>query len=142
MCVCGQYIKEALKCFKHDYLSFLSIFQVTIINVISMFWRTRQLNSFIIKIYNFRQKSEMPSEFNESILFAILDVFSRIVLKLLHSAVSNPQDCSRRFTLYFPDRPVESDTISTSLGSIQPYAAKASRTHIHQCLQPDTQLYS
>ena len=27
------------------------------------------------------------------------------------------------FTLYFPDRPVHSDTISASLGSIQPYAA-------------------
>ena len=26
------------------------------------------------------------------------------------------------FTLYFPVRPVQSDTISTSLGSIQPYA--------------------
>ena len=24
----------------------------------------------------------------------------------LYSAVSNPQDCSKRFTLYFPGRPV------------------------------------
>ena len=40
----------------------------------------------------------------------------------LSSAVSNPQDCSKCSTLYFPDRPVQSDTISASLGSIQPYA--------------------
>ena len=26
------------------------------------------------------------------------------------------------FTLYFPDRPVQSNTVLTSLGSIQPYA--------------------
>ena len=43
--------------------------------------------------------------------------------KFLYSAVSSPQDRSKRFTLYFPDRPVHSDTISASLGSIQPYAA-------------------
>ncbi|KAK2189190.1 hypothetical protein NP493_113g00032 [Ridgeia piscesae] len=42
--------------------------------------------------------------------------------KFLYSAVSNPQDCSKHFTLYFPDRPVQLDTISTSLGSIQQYA--------------------
>ena len=40
----------------------------------------------------------------------------------LYSAVSSPQDRSKRFTLYFPDRPVHSDTISAALGSIQPYA--------------------
>ena len=38
--------------------------------------------------------------------------------KFLYSAVSSPQDRSKRFTLYFPDRSVHSDTISTSLGSI------------------------
>ena len=42
--------------------------------------------------------------------------------KFLYSAVSSPQDRSKRFILYFPDRPVHSDTISASLGSIQPYA--------------------
>ena len=30
--------------------------------------------------------------------------------KLLYSAVCNPQDCSKRFTLYFPGRPVQSHT--------------------------------
>ena len=35
-----------------------------------------------------------------------------------YSAVSSPQDRSKRFT-----RPIHSDTISASLGSIQPYAA-------------------
>ena len=40
----------------------------------------------------------------------------------LYSAVSSPQDSSKHFTLYFPDRPVHWDTISASLGSIQPYA--------------------
>ena len=54
--------------------------------------------------------------------------------KFLYSAVSNPQDCSKRFTHYFPDRPVQSNTISTSLGSIQPYATINARrllVHIH-----------
>ena len=31
--------------------------------------------------------------------------------KFLCSAVSSPQDRSKHFTLYFPDRPVQSDTI-------------------------------
>ena len=52
--------------------------------------------------------------------------------KFLYSAVSSPQDRSKRFTLYFPDRPVHSDTISASLGSIQPYATiNARRLLIH-----------
>ena len=52
--------------------------------------------------------------------------------KFLYSAVSSPLDCSMHFTLYFPDRPVHSDTISASLGSIQPYAAiNARRLLIH-----------
>ena len=42
--------------------------------------------------------------------------------KFLYSAASSPQDRSKRFTLYFPDRPVHSDTISASLWSIQPDA--------------------
>ena len=33
---------------------------------------------------------------------------------------SDPQDCSKHFTLYFPDRPVQSNTVSTSLGSHMP----------------------
>ena len=37
--------------------------------------------------------------------------------KFLYSAVTNPQDCSKRFTLYFPDRPVQSNN-STSSSSI------------------------
>ena len=52
--------------------------------------------------------------------------------KFLYSAVSSPQDRSKRFTLYFPDRLVQSDTISASLGSIQPYAAiNARRLLVH-----------
>ena len=52
--------------------------------------------------------------------------------QFLYSAISNPQDHSKRFTLYFPDRPVHSDTISASLGSIQPYATiNARRLLIH-----------
>ena len=41
-------------------------------------------------------------------------------------SIPSRQDRSKRFTaftLYFPDRSVHSDAISTSLGSIQPYAA-------------------
>ena len=52
--------------------------------------------------------------------------------KFLYSAVSSPQNRSKRFTLYFPDRPVHSDTISASLGSIQPYATiNAQRLLVH-----------
>ena len=48
--------------------------------------------------------------------------------KFLYSAVSNPQDRS----LHFTDRPVHSDTISASLGSIQPYATiNARRLLVH-----------
>ena len=47
--------------------------------------------------------------------------------KFLYSAASSPQDRSKRFTLYFPDRPVHSDTISASLGSIQPDATSNAR---------------
>ena len=32
------------------------------------------------------------------------------------------QDRSKHFTLYFPGRPVQSNTTSAYLGSIQPYA--------------------
>ncbi|KAK2162678.1 hypothetical protein NP493_1506g00000 [Ridgeia piscesae] len=42
--------------------------------------------------------------------------------QFLYSTVSNPQDCSKCFKHYFPGRPVQSNTISTSLGSIQPHA--------------------
>ena len=50
--------------------------------------------------------------------------------KFLYSAVSN--DCSKHFTLYFPDRPVHSVTISASLGNNQPYVIiNAQRLLIH-----------
>ena len=42
--------------------------------------------------------------------------------KFLCSAVSDRQDDSKRFSLYFPGRPVQSNTVSTPLGSIQPHA--------------------
>ena len=52
--------------------------------------------------------------------------------KFLYSTVSSPKNHSKRFTLYFPDRPVHSDTISASLGSIQPYATiNARRLLVH-----------
>ena len=52
--------------------------------------------------------------------------------KFLYSAVSSPQDRSKHFTLYFPDRSVHSDTILASLGSIQPYATiNAQRLLVH-----------
>ena len=51
--------------------------------------------------------------------------------KFLYSRVSHPQDC-KCFTVYFPDRPIQSNTISTYLGSIQPYATiNALRLLIH-----------
>ena len=51
--------------------------------------------------------------------------------KFLHRAVSNPKDCSKRFTLYFPDRPVQSNTISTSLGSIHIFTTIYSQALIY-----------
>ena len=61
-----------------------------------------------------------------------LPINSKGKVKLLYSIVSSPQDRSKRFTLYFPDRPVHSDTISASLGSIQPYATiNARRLLVH-----------
>ena len=48
-------------------------------------------------------------------------------VQFLYSSVSNPQDCSKRFLLYFPSRPVQSHTITTSLGNIQPYSAMNAR---------------
>ena len=52
--------------------------------------------------------------------------------KFLYSAVFSPRDGSKRFTLYFPDRPVHSDTISASLGNIQPYVTiNARRLLVH-----------
>ena len=49
-----------------------------------------------------------------------MTLYVKVKGKFLYSAVSSPQDRSKRFTLYFLDRPVHSDTISASLGSIQP----------------------
>ena len=37
--------------------------------------------------------------------------------KFLYCAVSSTHDCSKRFTLYFPCRPVQSNTFSSPLGS-------------------------
>ena len=52
--------------------------------------------------------------------------------KFLYSAVSSPQDRSKRFTLYFPDKNFHWYTISASLGSIQPYATiNARRLLVH-----------
>ena len=52
--------------------------------------------------------------------------------KFLDSAVSSPQDCSKCFTRYFPDRPVYSGTNLASLRSIQPYATiNAQRLLVH-----------
>ena len=63
--------------------------------------------------------------------------------KFLYSAVSNPQDCSKRFTLYFPGRPVQSNTISTSLGNIQLYATiNARRLLVHISTTVYSQVYS
>ena len=45
---------------------------------------------------------------------------SKQTAKFLHSTVSSLQDCSKRFTLYFPGSPIQSDTTSTSLASMQP----------------------
>ena len=65
--------------------------------------------------------------------------------KFLYSTVSSPQDRSKHFTLYFPDRPVHSDTISASLGSIQPYATINARrllVHISTTVYSQVLIYS
>jgi len=65
--------------------------------------------------------------------------------KFLYSAVSSPQDRSKRFTHYFPDRPIHSGTISASLGSIQPSAALNARrllVHIATTVYSQVLIYS
>ena len=65
--------------------------------------------------------------------------------KFLYSAVSSPQDRSKRFILYFSDRPVHSDTISASLGSIQPHATINARrllVHISNTVYSQVLIYS
>ena len=65
--------------------------------------------------------------------------------KFLYSAVSNPQVCSKRFTCYYPDRPVQSDTMWTSLGSIQPYAiiyARRLLAHISTTVYSQVLIYT
>ena len=57
----------------------------------------------------------------------------------ISSYIAQYQDCSKRFTLYFPNRPVHSDTISASLGSIQPYATNNVRWLL---IQISTTVYS
>ena len=56
------------------------------------------------------------------VFFLFIDRSLDIKGMFLYITLSSPQDCSKRFTLYFPDRPVHSDTTSASHGSIQPYA--------------------
>ena len=65
--------------------------------------------------------------------------------KFLYNALSSPQDRSKHFTLYFPHRPVHSDTISASLGSIQPYATINARrllVHISTTVYSQVLLYT
>ena len=65
--------------------------------------------------------------------------------KFIYSAVSSPLDRSKRFTLYFPDRPVHSGTILASLGSIQPYATINARrllVHISTTVYSQVLIYS
>ena len=62
----------------------------------------------------------------------VILVVMAIVVKASSYIVQYPQDRSKRFTLYFPDRPVHSEPISISLGSIQPYATiNARRLLVH-----------
>ena len=64
--------------------------------------------------------------------------------KFLYSAVSSPHDHSKRLTLYFPDRPVHSDTISASLGSIQSHVTINARrllAHISNSVYSQVLIY-
>ena len=85
------------------------------------------------------------------IYYKVLCVFHMLLLayilnikgKFLYSALSNPQDCSNCYTLYFPDRPVQSYIITASLGSIQTYVAINARrllVHISTTVHPIMQL--
>ena len=91
------------------------------------------------------------SEINILLLLSCMEIFMMLASmyskkgKFLYSAVSSPQDRSKRFTLYFPDRPVHSDTISASLGSIQPYATINARrllVHISTTVYSQVLIYS
>ena len=89
---------------------------------------------FVVDVFQFRLLDVHVSSVASRTMF--LDRYRCTSLwnkrKFLYSAVSNPQDWSKRFTLYIPGRPVHSDTISTSLGSIQPYATiNARRLLVH-----------
>ena len=52
--------------------------------------------------------------------------------EFLYSAVSSPQDLSKRFTFYFPVILVPSNTVSTYVGSIQPYAIINARRYTYR----------
>ena len=60
--------------------------------------------------------------------YQFVQIFIQLCYLPIHHASSSiaqfpVQNRSKHFTLYFPDRPVHSDAISASLGSIQPCAA-------------------
>ena len=61
--------------------------------------------------------------------------FTRVYAVIMQDkcfAVTNFVGAQSVFALYFPDRPIHSDTISASLGSIQPYATiNARRLLLH-----------
>ena len=75
-----------------------------------------------------------------------LDVGVSVQLKEVNVSSYIAQYCSKRFTLYLTGSPIQSDTISTSLGSMQPHAAINERrllAHISITrLLPGIHLYS
>ena len=69
--------------------------------------------------------NKISRRFNDSDVVSIIPAIMPLAYKnhdnkckFLYSAVSSPWDCLKRFILYFPGRPVPSDTITTSPGSI------------------------
>ena len=72
-------------------------------------------------------KSSLKRDVVQELPPILLQVVSKGKGKFLYSAVYGLRDCSKRFTLYFPGRPVQSNTVSTSLGSIQTYATVNAR---------------
>ena len=105
----------------NEYASLLeSVFKTEFVTMLAKHYK-QEVGKPLPMRFNDRSVSAVARPFRATMCTPQLLEFIHNKGKFLYSAVSSPQDHSKRFTLYFPDRPVHSDTISASLGSIQPY---------------------
>ena len=83
-----------------------------------VFWQLRNVFPVARRLQRLIFNSVLPSRELEKFVYSTLSYSKKNYF--LYSAVTSPQD-RLRFTVFFPDRPVHSDTISAFLGSIQLY---------------------